>query len=64
MENVIQNQNIFDIEIYMDGQTRIGIFDSEIKLAQMGRLRPIKNKCKMIKKLVKQKCFDIMTKYG
>ena len=49
MENVIQNQNILDIEIYMDGQTRIGIFDSEIKLAPMGRLRLIKNKCKMIK---------------
>ena len=64
MENVIQNQNIFDIEIYMDGLTRIGIFDSEIKLAHMGRLRLIKNKCKMIKKLVKRKCFDIMTKYG
>ena len=49
MENVIQNQNILDIEIYMDGQTRIEIFDSEIKLAHMGRLRLIKNKCKMIK---------------
>ena len=53
MENDIPKSKILDIDI-VDKHAK-EIFDSEIKLAHMGRLKLIKNKCKMIKKLVKQK---------